>query len=499
MCDERPDVDPEHGGEPRPSCLAGSSARRRRATAGPGTSRSASAAIVEDAEAAGVGNHRFSSHTMRSPSSVRNGSTFSIVSRVRRDEVGEAAGRDARALGAELARGCAPRCRPPVPRTRRRARTGGPPTVVLPMTVARRRVVDVHEPRRPREERLHRDLDPRRQHAADVLALGRDDVEVRRGAEVDDDDGRAVPLLRRDRVHDAVRPDLARIVVADRDARSSRPARRRGSAREPTSPRPASHSRISTGTVEERQIPSTDSKSRSPPSSTPSSSAVVDRSVASRQWSTSSSPDRAERGLRVAHVDGQKHGRQSNQSPCVRRSARSTATSSSPESGWPIRSASVLCGQPRLLALAAELLDRDVARGVHLGTRDDPARPVLVPHPDVLHPDVEERVARLRHRLDVELVAEVRRVLREHAVAEKREDGRVLALERELELRLELVEVVEVRHRRQSSAARRSDTPPAPGTRAPDPARRAAPARNGAPGDADAARAAPGSSTTSSP
>jgi hypothetical protein len=52
-----------------------------------------------------------------------------------------------------------------------------------------------------------------------------------------------------------------------------------------------SHSRISTGTVEERQIASTDSKSSSPPSSTPSSSAVDDRSVASRQWSRSAASE----------------------------------------------------------------------------------------------------------------------------------------------------------------------------------------------------------------
>ena len=59
---------------------------------------------------------------------------------------------------------------------------------------------------------------------------------------------------------------------------------------------------------------------------------------------------------------------------------------------------------------------------------------------------VEERVARLRDVLEVELVAEVRRVLRQHAVAEEAEDGRVLLLQPELELGLELVELVEVRH-----------------------------------------------------
>src|ERR1700751_4665454 len=42
-------------------------------------------------------------------------------------------------------------------------------------------------------------------------------------------------------------------------------------------------------------------------------------------------------------------------------------------------------GQAGLVALAAQLLDRHVARGVDLGARDDPGRAVLVPDPDVLH------------------------------------------------------------------------------------------------------------------
>src|SRR5436309_2806508 len=77
-----------------------------------------------------------------------------------------------------------------------------------------------------------------------------------------------------------------------------------------------------------------------------------------------------------------------------------------------------------------------------------PGRLVLVPAPAVLHIDVEERVARLRHVLELEPVAEVRRVLREQAVAEERKDGAVLALEGKLELRLELVQFVDVRHQR---------------------------------------------------
>ena len=62
--------------------------------------------------------------------------------------------------------------------------------------------------------------------------VGRDDVEVRRRAEVDDDARRAVALLRGHGVRDPVGPDLARVVVADRDpgadarAHDEQPARR---------------------------------------------------------------------------------------------------------------------------------------------------------------------------------------------------------------------------------------------------------------------------------
>ena len=159
-----------------------------------------------------------------------------------------------------------------------------------------------------------------------------------------------------------------------------------------------------------------------------------------------------------------------------------------------------LGGERRLVALAAQLLDRDVARGVDLGARDHPRRAVLVPDPDVLHLQVEERVARLRHVLEVELVAEVRRVLREHAVAEEAEDGRVLLLERELELGLVLVELVEVGHQAVSVAPRAGPRPgPGPGRRGRGRARRAARGRTRARAGAGAGRARPGSSTTSSP
>jgi hypothetical protein len=59
---------------------------------------------------------------------------------------------------------------------------------------------------------------------------------------------------------------------------------------------------------------------------------------------------------------------------------------------------------------------------------------------------VEERIARLWDVAQVERVAEVGRVLGEDAVPEEAEDGRVLLLQLKLELRLELVELVEVRN-----------------------------------------------------
>ena len=120
----------------------------------------------------------------------------------------------------------------------------------------RRDEVDLDEPGRAREQRVHRDLDPGREHAADVLALGRDDVEVRRGAEVDDDARRAVALARRDRVRDPVGPDLARVVVADRDAGLDARPDGRAAARAPSARRRAPTRAAAPARSCERQIPS---------------------------------------------------------------------------------------------------------------------------------------------------------------------------------------------------------------------------------------------------
>src|SRR5439155_7417220 len=96
--------------------------------------------------------------------------------------------------------------------------------------------------------------------------------------------------------------------------------------------------------------------------------------------------------------------------------------------------------------------------------------PVLVPDPDVLELELEERKparGARRRLLNVEPVTEVRRVLRQHAEAEKREDGLVLLLQRELELGLVLVEIVQVRHRGQCTPPNRDSTVPLPGTMSP--------------------------------
>ena len=94
--------------------------------------------------------------------------------------------------------------------------------------------VDREQPRRARRERLHRDLDPGREDAAHVLALRRDDVEVRRGAEVDDDARRAVPLAER---RPRSRSGRARPRAGRRSAPGS-PCASRGRGRAASTPSP---------------------------------------------------------------------------------------------------------------------------------------------------------------------------------------------------------------------------------------------------------------------
>src|SRR4051812_9786401 len=68
-------------------------------------------------------------------------------------------------------------------------------------------------------ERVGRDHQPGRDHAARVLAARRDHIERGRGAEVDDDRALRPALMGRDRVDDAVGADLARVLVQDRHSR----------------------------------------------------------------------------------------------------------------------------------------------------------------------------------------------------------------------------------------------------------------------------------------
>src|SRR5439155_18166450 len=190
-------------------------------------------------------------------------------------------------------------------------------------------------------------------------------------------------------------------------------------------------SRTSCGTVDERQIPSTSPRSRKLPIRAPSSSPVRCASVAIRQCSDSSVPSNSPNMVWVLPTSTASSTARAYRGVVrrLRLVVRAERFADALGQG--------LGGQRRPLALAPQLLDRDVAGGVHLRARNHPRRPVLVPDPDVLHLQVEERIARLRVRLEIEPVAQVRRVLREHAVAKQREDRRVLLLQLKLELSLE--------------------------------------------------------------
>src|SRR3954453_10278061 len=79
--------------------------------------------------------------------------------------------------------------------------------------------LDPRQARRPRGERLERDLDARGDERAEQRAIARDDVVGDRRAEVDDDAGVLHPLVGRDRVDEPVGAELARIVDPDRHPR----------------------------------------------------------------------------------------------------------------------------------------------------------------------------------------------------------------------------------------------------------------------------------------
>src|SRR5581483_10070084 len=191
-----------------------------------------------------------------------------------------------------------------------------------------------------------------------------------------------------------------------------------------------SYSRTSVGTVDDRQMPSTVAGSGKSARSAPSSSPVRCASVAMRQRSPSSGPSNSPKTVCVFPTSTARSmaGRRLQVVVAAQRLADPLGER--------------LGGERRLVALAAQLLDRHVAGREDLGARDDPRRPVLVPDPDVLEVELEERQPagrRRRRLLDVELVAEIGRVLGQHAVPEQPEDRLVLLLQRELELCLVLV------------------------------------------------------------
>src|SRR5438552_5930622 len=214
----------------------------------------------------------------------------------------------------------------------------------------------------------------------------------------------------------------------------------------------ASYSRTSCGTEEHSTMPSSDSRSTKARSITASSSAVCAGSVPTRNCSERRSPSNKPKTVCVLPA--------------------STASSRGLEIVVFVQAVAqplgeLVCGELGLVALALQLLDGHVGRGVDLDPRDHPTGPVLVPHPDVLHLHVEEGIRRLWHVLEVELVAEVCRVLRQNAEAEERIDRAVLLLEPELQLRLEVVELVEVAHGFDCSPRMRASTEPCPGTKSP--------------------------------
>ncbi len=85
-------------------------------------------------------------------------------------------------------------------------------------------------------ERAQRDLDPGRDRAAEVLAVGGDGVEVDRGAEVDDDAGTAEPVVGGDRVDEPVGADLVAGCRSGSASRSSPRDRSAGTGRRSSAP-----------------------------------------------------------------------------------------------------------------------------------------------------------------------------------------------------------------------------------------------------------------------
>ena len=168
--------------------------------------------------------------------------------------------------------------------------------------------VDPHQASGAGEERVHRDLDPRREHPAHVLPLRRDDVEVRGRPEVDGDARRAVAVARGDRVHDPVGADLVRVVVSNRD-----PGLRAGADDEDLRLRPALREELELAHERRHRRGEADAVDRVEVEHLPEQRAEL---VAGAAGVGGEPPllgqpvavVEAEDRLRVAHVDGQEHG-----------------------------------------------------------------------------------------------------------------------------------------------------------------------------------------------
>ena len=101
-------------------------------------------------------------------------------------------------------------------RSRRRSRTGSPLASERPIAASgsARSIRGIRAARSA--SAVERDLEPRRDRAAEVLAGVGDGVEVDPGPEVDDDAGLAEALVGGDRVDEAVGADLERVLDLDR-------------------------------------------------------------------------------------------------------------------------------------------------------------------------------------------------------------------------------------------------------------------------------------------
>src|SRR5580704_10997829 len=170
--------------------------------------------------------------------------------------------------------------------------------------------------------------------------------------------------------------------------RSSTPAQR---------PANSSYSPTSLGTEEQRTIPSSVESSISARRSTASSSAVFAGSVPTRYCARSSAPSKRPKTVWVLPAST---ASSIDRRPCGERLGVVVA-----EIAHPLGER--LGGERRLLTVGAELLDGHITRRPELDPRDHARRPRLVPDPDILHLQLEERIRGLGDVLHVELVAQI--------------------------------------------------------------------------------------------